>query len=327
MLKTILAPTAAALVAAGVAAIAIATQIPSADSERPVRTACASGAELQTGLSAHRLETGGRERAYRLYVPHDHAGDAPIPLVVDLQASGVSPEIEFAISGLEDAAERNGFAVLLPEAVTPFPSGGHTWNVPASPDGPDDVAFIAAAIDDAAGRACVDETRVYAVGFSGGGRMASELACRTPERFAAIGAVGGLRHPGGARACRRADPAVSIIAFHSVDDPINPYRYEAGAAPPYWTHGVDEALSRWAATNGCAARPVVERASARAERIVYDDCRGGGRVVLHRLSGSGHVWPGSGFAFPERLGAPEPEIAATPMIVDFLSRYERRPER
>ena len=60
----------------------------------------------------------------------------------------------------------------------------------------DDVQFLSHAIDVAGSVVCVDTKRVYATGVSGGGRMASQLACDLPDRIAAIAPISGVRSPG-----------------------------------------------------------------------------------------------------------------------------------
>jgi polyhydroxybutyrate depolymerase len=168
---------------------------------------------------------------------------------------------------------------------------------------------------------CLDATRVYATGFSGGARFASELACRLPDHFAAIGAVGGLRHPEGAEGeCERGRHVVPIIAFHSTDDPVNLYEHDQARSPAHWTYGVEEALRRWADWMGCAAR-AEEQLSKDIIRVIFPDCDDGAGMEFYRLSGTGHTWPGSNFAFSDYLGATEGEIDATALTLQFFERY------
>lgn len=65
-----------------------------------------------------------------------------MPLVLDLRASGISPETELLVTGMDHAAEDHGLVVLLPAATIDFPRGGYTWNVPPAADGVDDVVFV-----------------------------------------------------------------------------------------------------------------------------------------------------------------------------------------
>lgn len=172
-----------------------ATPPPAARSE-----ACRPARAHPAGRSAVRLASEPGERTYLLHVPASYDGRTPLPVVLDLHGSGVSPEVELAISGLDRASERRGFVVVLPVGGARLADGRITWNVPRDPSAPDDVAFVAQVLDAVEERLCVDAARVYATGFSGGARMASELACALPERLAAIGAVAGIRPPAGRRA-------------------------------------------------------------------------------------------------------------------------------
>ena len=286
-----------------------------ASSCQPVRAHAA-------GLSEHRVQSGGRTRSFSLYVPRSYSGERAVRMVLDLHASGISPAIELKVTGMEKAAEEKGFVVVLPAAVTPFPQGGTTWNIPYGGTGVDDVAFIKDVLATAKGLLCIDETRVYAMGFSGGARLASELACRLPDRFAAIGAVGGLRHPAGAEGrCAAEGRAVPIIAFHSTDDPVNPYEYDPVRSPAYWTYGVEEAVRRWTDTLGCSAPAAQERLSHDVTRIIHPSCRDRASIVLYRLSGTGHTWPGSAFAFPAHLGRTEDAIDATRLMLEFFDSH------
>lgn len=283
--------------------------------------ACRLARPHAAGLSEHRIESDGRIRRFLLYVPRSYTGATAVPLVFDLQASGISPEVELQITGMEQAAEARGFIVVAPEAITDFPRGGTTWNIPHKQSGVDDVAFIGEVLEAVNEAVCVDKTSVYAVGFSGGARFASELACRMPDRFAAISAVGGLRHPVGSEGqCQSDTHAVSIIAFHSVDDPVNPYDPDTAKSPPYWTYSVEEAVNRWADGMACSAHGQ-ERLSDAVRKLTYSQCRDGAMVALYRLSGSGHTWPGSSFRFPDGLGATDAATDATTLSLHFFEQF------
>jgi polyhydroxybutyrate depolymerase len=287
---------------------------------------CAAPLAAQ-GLTSASIESGGALRSFSLYLPRGYSGEAPVPLVLDLQASGITPAVELQVTGLDRAAEAYGFAVVLPAAATASPRGGFTWNIPHKAGGPDDVAFIADLLDALQKQLCIDPQRIYAVGYSGGARLASQLACAMPGRIAAIGAVAGLRYPrGGEMGCDATARPVPVLAFHSIDDPVNPYHLAEGKHPPYWTYGVDKALALWAEHNDCPAAPARETVAAGIERFHYAGCREDAAVEFYRLAGSGHTWPGSGFDFPDFVGATEKNLDATALTVNFLLRH-RLPAR
>lgn len=279
----------------------------------PRPTADCETAPFEPGLGKRILESGGVQREYALYAPLAPRPGERLPLVVDLHGSGSSPEQELAISGMAAAADRHGFMVALPYAARSFPAGGHTWNVP--PDGryPDDIRFLADLLDALSSDACIDGGRVFLTGFSGGARLASEAACALSERVSALAVVGGLRAPG---ACMRPVP---VLAVHGTADPINPY---AGGGPDYWTYGIDLAFRRWAERNGCVGEPGPERLGPDVQKLSLENCADRSELILYRIVGGGHVWPGSGVEFPRERFGPSPEtLDATALILDFFVRH------
>jgi polyhydroxybutyrate depolymerase len=291
--------------------------------------ACATQAAAQCdparpqspGLHTLLLEAGGVPRQVALFVPRSYDGAEPAPLVLDLHASSIGPEIELAITRLDEAAEDAAFLVALPLAIRPYAHGGTTWNVPYDPAWPDDVDFVATVIDALEASLCIDAARIYAAGYSGGARLASELACRLPGRIAAISAVAGLRGP--EADCPPAADPVPVLAFHGLADPVNPYDGEPDASPAYWTHGIPEAVDRWRAWLGCS-RPVETSSGEGVTRIDVTACDGRPILRLYTLEAAGHTWPGSPFAFPDYTGAPIASLDATALTLQWFALHPVR---
>ena len=95
--------------------------------------------------------------------------------------------------------------------------------------------------------------------------------------------------------------------IHSVDDPRALYGGGLGPAFPFTStrvlhQPVDAMIGQWIALNACPAQPQVsgpvsgkpgeEAATHTATRYTYAPCRNGTEVVLWKLTGAGHVWPG-----------------------------------
>ena len=138
------------------------------------------------GVSPQQLASGQRQRTYRLFVPPGYDGHQRLPLVLDLHGSGGTAADQARTSGLEALSAGDPFIVAALDAE------GGRWNVPVQEGRADDVAYVSDVIDHVAARLCTDETRVYATGFSGGGRMSSLLGCALGSRIAAIAPVSGL---------------------------------------------------------------------------------------------------------------------------------------
>jgi polyhydroxybutyrate depolymerase len=280
---------------------------------------CQPAGPQSAGLHTLRLETGGAERAAVLFVPRSYDGATAVPLVLDLHASSITPAVELAITGLDRAAEEHGFLVALPLAIRPFERGGTTWNLPHDPAWPDDVAFVATVLDAIEAALCVDPSRIFATGFSGGARLASELACRLPERIAAISAVAGLRGPD--PDCPPAADPVPVLAFHGLADPVNPYDGDPRTSPKYWTHGIPEAVGLWRRWLGCGE--TLEASSGNGVTRLDASCGGRTMLRLYTLEAAGHTWPGSAFAFPAYTGASDASLDATALTLDWFAQHPK----
>jgi polyhydroxybutyrate depolymerase len=236
------------------------------------------------------LVVDGKPRTVLVRAPAGARG--PAALVLNLHGSYATAAAEEALSGMDATANAEGFVVAYPQAAIES-GGGFEWHVPGQPlfrggpapaDAPDDVAFIAQAIAAIEARFSIDKGRVFATGFSGGGRMASWLGCDLAPTVAAIAPVGGLRFP-----ARCAGPRpVAVVALHGTADSTNPY---AGHGPPTWSYGVEEAARRWARHDGCRAKPATSRAGAGVKLTHFGGCRDGTAVDLVTIEGGGHGWP------------------------------------
>jgi polyhydroxybutyrate depolymerase len=232
-----------------------------------------------SGVMQRQLVSGQRQRSYRLFVPPGYDGRAALPLVLDLHGSGGSAAGQARNSGLETIAAREGFTVATLEAE------GGRWNVPVQGSRADDVAYVGDVIDHVAGQVCTDLARVYATGFSGGGRMSSLLGCTLNARIAAIAPVSGLRWPA---PC--AGRPIPVITFHGLADAQNPYAGKAAGRGVEWLESVPDALAGWARYNGCDSDVILEDPAGPLSTMRYEGCDKGAEVRMIRIDGLGHTW-------------------------------------
>jgi polyhydroxybutyrate depolymerase len=200
-------------------------------------------------------------------------------MVLDLHGSGGTSAGQARNSGFEDVAAREGFLVASLQA------DGGRWNVPVDNNRADDVAYVSDVIDHVAARLCIDRARIYATGFSGGGRMSSLLGCMLNSRIAAVAPVSGLRWPApcGGR-------PIPVLTFHGLADPQNPYSGNAAGRGPEWLESVPDALAGWAQHNGCKPDVILEDPPGPLSTMRYDGCRESAEVRMIRIDGLGHTW-------------------------------------
>jgi len=250
------------------------------------------GQPATAGSVTYSLQSGGHTREVIVHVPASYSGKTKVPLVLNLHGSESTAQAQEVFSGMDATSDADGFIVAYPQALIPA-AGGYEWNIPGVPlpDGQNpanaasDVTFLTGLIRSLAAKYCVDTREVYATGMSGGGRMASQLACDASRTFAAVAPVAGLRFPA---PCPAARP-VPVIAFHGTADAVDPFE---GNGQPYWTYSVPAAARRWAAKDGCqAAAPRTVRGS---DYLVteYGGCASNAAVQLYAIGDEGHEWPG-----------------------------------
>lgn len=312
-----------------VAAVALAAgSIMAGFAQAGAATTAAPCGHVAAGDTTITMRQGDAQRAAIVHVPTGHTGKKAVALVLDLHGSGSTADKQELFSGMDDAANADGFIVAYPEAAIPDGSG-FDWNVTGQPliggrrvptGAASDVAFVTGLIARLRGAYCVDPHRVYATGFSGGARMTSQLACDLPGRIAAVAAVSGLRFPAPCPTTR----AVPVLAFHGTADPVDPF---AGHGQPYWTYSVPDAAKRWAAHDGCAAKPVTSFPVKEVELVAYLRCKSGASVELYTLAGEGHEWPGGPTLPPlyvRALGPQSNAVDANAVMWKFFSAHSLR---
>lgn len=132
-------------------------------------------------------------RRYLLYQPASQA-PGPVPLLVLLHGCRQTADDFARSTGMNEAAEAAGVAVLYPEQSLNA-NLLRCWNWYALQDrsyGEGEASLIAALTRRIVQEHGLDATRVYVAGMSAGGAMAAVLARDYPELYAALGVHSGL---------------------------------------------------------------------------------------------------------------------------------------
>lgn len=261
--------------------------------------AATCGSPIEPGQYGLTFQSGGVEREAIYIVPSSYSGKKKVPLVLDFHGSNSNPKVQLGRSHWNEVAEREGFVVMaLAGSLKGELPNTYAWNVPGvtAGEGADESAAIREALKIAKDKLCIDATKVYASGYSGGGRMLSQYICNGFGDFAAAGFVMGLRagtpvEENGVwqprrESCQPSRP-VSIIAFSGKKDHVNPFE---GGGRAYWRYGGEVALNRWAELNRCETRANLETGE-NADVATYAGCRAGTSVVSYVIASADHAWP------------------------------------
>lgn len=280
---------------------------------------CGSTSPGSTTLS---LVVRGLQRTVIVHVPKSTGGRSPLALVLNLHGSGSTALEQEVLTKMNGTANADGFIVAYPQAL--FPDGtGFDWNVPGVPlvhersvksKARNDVKFLTLLVGILEQKYCVNAKKVYATGFSGGAREASQLACDDSAIFAAVAPVSGLRRPTPCPTNR----AVPVISFHGLLDKIDPF---AGHGEKYWTYSVPAAARYWAEQDHCATKATASTPAKGVKLITYSRCAGGAVVELYNIMSEGHEWPGGpalASSITSLLGPQSNAVSANALMWSFF---------
>lgn len=250
--------------------------------------ACPANA-LRPGNTRASLQHGGRTRSFIVHVPQRYDNTRPTPLVLNFHGATMTAALQQQTTGMDAKADEAGFVVVYPDGFD------RTWNAGVCCGGAvssnvDDVGFARALVTFMQGRICVDPKRVYATGFSNGGRMAYRLGCEAADVFAAIAPVAGTKSfpdlknsPG----CRPSRPIPLLDVMGSRDSRLS------AQAPQ---------IAEWRRFNGCVdTEATVTYRSGQHACYSYQQCEAGAGVTYCVADGVGHAWPRSGLSANDRI--------------------------
>lgn len=260
------------------------------------------------------------DRHYVVAVPD---GTPNPPLILALHGGGGSPGQFARTSGLTAPALAAGFAIAYPAGTS---RGGPflTWNglyccASAARAGVDDVAFLAAVIDDAARRFGTRD-RAFLTGMSNGAIMAQTLATLRPESVAALATVAGTMDTT-RLSVRRAIPFLHI---HGTADTMVPFAGGQGKTSLTRTDfaSVDSVVAAFLRPHGRLplARATLDPVPEDGTRVLRSAWGATARpqVLLLTVENGAHVWPGGRRARGD--GATQ-DISATTEVLRFFAAW------
>lgn len=276
---------------------------------------------------------------------HGGGGNAEdAPLITCPNADPADPKC------LNALADREGFIVVYPSGSrNPNPlfknKAIRTWNAGGGKDGYvcvsgyaceqnfDDVGYFRALLNNLQKVVTIDRSRVYVTGISNGAAMSHRLACELSDRITAIAPIAFGNQFSGTAACNPSRP-VPVIEFHGTKDPFATYDGGQGKNPLGQENGlvisVPKTVDGWAARNGCTTSSTVElpditKDGTTVTKISYANCRRGADVVLYRVNGGGHVWPGGSQYLPASItGKTTRNINANELMWEFFKMHPMR---
>ena len=270
------------------------------------------------------------EREYIIHLPKEYDVTIPLPLVMVFHGGGGDAEGMARLTKFGKLADKENFIVVYPNGFNKNWGDGRIGK--KLPMDRDDVKFISYLLDTLKEKYNFDTTCVFSTGISNGGFFSIYLAYKMPSRIRAIAPVT-ANIPESYSDNFKTVPPVSIMLINGTDDPL--VKYDGGfvgfseESERGKSISTDETIKKWMKNNECSSSRKIEemddkniRDDCKATRYTYYRCKNRTRVVLIKIQGGGHTWPGGVQYLPKAIiGNVCKDFDATEVIWEFFKRY------
>lgn len=277
------------------------------------------------------IQWGDYERTYYVHLPNKITENERLPVLFSLHGGGGDAlgSIGSTYGRFNELSDEYRFIVVYPDAMDHHWNDGRTMEVEkAWIENVDDVGFLVAVLEELAGEYRIDRNRVFTTGISNGGFMSTRLICDRPDVFSGAAIVTATISEDYFPRCHP-DRPVGVLVMNGTSDPLVPYnggqirvlRQDRGAIL-----STDDFIRFWVEKNGCNDRgktrmlPDLKKDDTRIEVTRYDGCSSPGSVVLYKINGGGHTWPGGQQYLPKSvIGTVSRDINACDEIWEYFS--------
>ncbi|MGH7763324.1 MAG: alpha/beta hydrolase family esterase [Candidatus Dormibacteraceae bacterium] len=275
-------------------------------------------------LERRTISVGGANRTY--WLAPQPAPEAPLLMV--LHAMGINGPNMAAWTGLAVRGPAAGFATVFPDAVAEIWDDTGSGRV----DGLDDAAFVSSVTRRLVAEGTAAPGAVFLAGLSNGAFFAERLARHGLVQASGLALVAGTARQ-------------TVLCIEGTKDPLLPYGGGRGSGMFGWmarrrarrqlvqSHGrvavgAETLAGDWAAANGGPPRPTTEILSVAPGDLHVDRLTwatpGHAPVVLYRIDGGGHGWPGGPQYMPALfVGRIAQSFDATGILLEFALQTVR----
>ena len=140
---------------------------------------------------SHSIVFDGINREYLVYIPESYDGSEEYPVLFSFHGGSGYANDFINTNDMRPIADTAGFIAVYPQGAIDYDGAGSTSWIHKAPTEHDDIFFVEAIIDTLSLEYSIDQSRIYACGYSEGAILSYELGCRLNNKIAAFVAVSG----------------------------------------------------------------------------------------------------------------------------------------
>ncbi len=263
--------------------------IPIQESEE-LESPCLQGSQ-PISQSLISIDVNGEERKFRLTVPSSNAG-TKLPIIIAFHGGGGAEEDFQQQNEFDQLGEQEKFIMAYAIAEDDRTASEGEWFLNTAATSREDNDFSETIVDELSKDYCIDQDRLYAIGYSLGSMYTYEIACQLNDRFAAVASFAGTM-PVEPETCDL-NGSMSVMHIHGKLDYIIDYDDDWD-----WKDGEHEGVGTMSNVPGMidawAARANCENSENDAdfflEHITHSGCFGDARIEHYGIEFHEHTWP------------------------------------
>ena len=276
---------------------------------------------LNSSLTPRRtIFVDGRRRSYYIYAPSDYTPSKSYPVLFVFHGGEGNANNILKITKFKDYIDKYQFILIAPNGTNRFENELFLmWNAGrcrgfATEAKINDSKFVNKIIEQTVNSYNIDREKVYLTGLSNGAMLSYKIACQLSGKIAGIASVGGAMNfiP------KSAKSPIPVLIFHGTED--RHVLFKGGIPLDFFEektrvdNSVSKAVCFWLKNNKCSTKPVVSK-NGNVTVYKYLSSETNSPVVLYKIKGGKHAWPGGerDFPFGDR---PTKEINASKIILD-----------
>lgn len=281
------------------------------------------------------IEHDGYTRHFILHLPIQHRGADKLPLLIALHGGGGTAigMIRLTLGRFNELADQHDFLVVYPQGLEKSWHDGRDDPISyAHKNNIDDIGFLQEIIAVMVKEYNADAEKIFVTGISNGGFMSIRISRDLASQVRAVAPVC-ANIPVATEELHQSAPPMNVLLINGTADPLVPYNggyVEVLGKKRGKVISTEGSINIFADRNDYGGVPQVEDLENRDPddgtkviREEYVNATTGKAVVLLKVAGGGHTWPGGWQYLSEKLiGRTSKDINLCDEIWAFFSTLE-----